>query len=337
MDIAVFSSKSYDEKYLNASAQKYQGMKFRFFEARLGADSASLAKGADAVCAFVNDKVTRNTLEVLRANGVKFLTLRCAGFNNVDLRAAKELGIRIFRVPAYSPHAAAEHTLALALTLNRKIHRSYNRVREGNFSLQGLLGFDMNQKTVGIMGGGKIGLIAAGLFQAFSCEVIVHEKFPSEDLRKSGVELVDLEDFWKRADILSLHVPLTKETKHIVDDSSIKKMKDGVMLINTSRGALLDTPAVIRGLKSKKIGYLGIDVYEEEEHLFFDDHSEDIITDDDFSRLLTFPNVLVTGHQAFFTETALQNIADRTTQTLAQVGNMLPESDLKQVEVLYSS
>ncbi|MBC2607965.1 2-hydroxyacid dehydrogenase [Pelagicoccus albus] len=314
MKIAFFSSKRYDEKYFKAANQSQHELVF--FETKLAERSVSLAEGATAVCVFVNDHVDRPTLEGLARLGVKYVALRCAGFNNVDLEAAENLGLKVVRVPAYSPHAVAEHTLALLLTLNRRIHRSYNRVREGNFALDGLVGFDLHGLTVGIIGTGKIGSIVASLFQGFGCQVICHDKFENESLILAGASYVDLETIFSQSDVISLHCPLMESTHHLIDAASISKMKKGVTIVNTSRGGLIDTAAVIGGLKNGHIGNLAIDVYEEEDSMFFEDQSALVMQDDVFARLLTFPNVLVTGHQAFFTDTALTQIASVTLQNL---------------------
>ncbi len=315
MKVAFFSSKRYDEQYFKEVNQGKHELVF--FETKLAPRSIPLAKGAEAVCVFVNDKVDRATLEGLRKLGVKHVALRCAGFNNVDLPAAEELGIKVVRVPAYSPHAVAEHTIALLMTLNRRIHRSYNRVREGNFALEGLVGFDLHGLTVGIIGTGKIGSIVANLFQAFGCKVICYDKFENESLKASGASYVGLDTLFSQSDVISLHCPLMESTYHLIDDAAIAKMKRGVNIVNTSRGGLIDTAAVIRGLKNGHIGNLAIDVYEEEESMFFEDQSAVVMQDDVFARLLTFPNVLVTGHQAFFTDTALKQIAEVTLDNLS--------------------
>lgn len=308
--IAVFSAKSYDERFLlQASVPAIQ---FICHEVRLNPSTAVLAKGYEIVSAFVNDDLSRETLHTLAEGGTRLIALRCAGYNQVDLMAAHELGISVVNVPAYSPYAVAEHTIAMMLSLSRKIPRAYNRVRDGNFSLDGLLGFDFYQKKVGIVGGGKIGLLVADRMRAFGCEVIVYEPVNSQHCIKQGFQTSDLTTVIETSDIISLHCPLTSDTRYMINHNSIASMKPGVMLINTSRGALMDTRAVLDGLKSKQIGYLGIDVYEQEGSLFFEDHSLDIIQDDLFQRLLTFPNVLVTGHQAYFTQEAVQHIAETT-------------------------
>lgn len=310
MKVTVFSTRPYDQ----ASLDKANGGRhsLAYFEAHLSRESAAMAANAEAVCAFVNDQLDRSTLEVLGQGGTRLVALRCTGFNNVDLDAAAEFGITIARVPAYSPHAVAEHTAALILSLNRHIHRAYSRVREGNFSLDGLLGFDMHGRTVGIVGTGKIGLVLGRIMTGFGCRLLATDPVQNEELKQLGGCYVTLSELLAASDIVSLHCPLMADTRHMIDASAIARMKPGVMLINTSRGAVVDTRAVIAGLKSGKIGHLGLDVYEEEEDIFFDDRSEQLIQDDVFARLLTFPNVLVTGHQAFFTSEALTAIAETT-------------------------
>jgi len=311
MRVAVFSQKPYDREFLQA-ANGVHGHELVFFEVHLSASTAALAKGFTAVCAFVNDCLDAAVLESLAEGGTRLIALRCAGFNNVDLAAADRLGITVARVPAYSPYAVAEHTVGLMLTLNRKIHRAYNRVREGNFALDGLLGFDFQGKTVGIVGTGKIGLCVARILHGFGCRLLAYDPYPNPGCDELDVAFVELPELLRRSDVITLHSPLTRETHHLVDAEAISQMRDGVMLINTSRGGLVDTQAVIDALKSGKIGYLGLDVYEEEADLFFEDLSQQPIQDDVFSRLLVFPNVLITGHQAFFTREALRNIADTT-------------------------
>jgi D-lactate dehydrogenase len=310
MRVAVFSAKAYDRRFLDAAnAGQHE---ITYFGAHLAQSSAVLAAGFDAVCVFVNDCVDRATLTALSALGVKLVALRCTGFNTVDLVAAEELGIAVGRVPAYSPEAVAEHTVALMLSLNRHIHRAYARVREGNFSLDGLLGFDMRRRTVGIVGTGQIGMALARILAGFGCTIVAVDPIENPALIVLGGRYVGLPDLLAEADIISLHCPLTADTRHMIDAAAIGRMKRGVMLINTSRGAVIDTRAVIAGLKTGKIGQLGLDVYEEEAEMFFDDHSGEPIQDDVFARLLTFPNVLITGHQAFFTSNALQAIAETT-------------------------
>lgn len=314
MKVAVFSTKPYDERYLRRANEPH-GHDLTFFEPRLVKDTASLAAGHDAVCAFVNDQVSADVLRTLHEHGIVLVALRSAGFNNVDLEVAEELDITVARVPAYSPHAVAEHALALVLGLNRKLYRAYNRVREGNFSLDGLLGFDLHGKTVGVVGTGKIGGIFARIMFGLGCDVLAYDPYPDDEVGTIA-RYVDLEELYRASDIISLHCPLTPDTDHLVDDDAIAQMKMGVMLINTSRGRLVDTRAVIDGLKSQRIGHLGLDVYEEEQDLFFEDLSDRVISDDVFSRLLTFPNVLITGHQGFFTEEAITNIAETTMQNV---------------------
>lgn len=283
-----------------------------YFDAPLNEQTVNLAHDCNAICAFVNDKITAAVIAGLKENGVQLIALRSTGFNNVDIGAAKALGIPVVRVPAYSPHAVAEHALALILTLNRKTHKAYNRVREGNFSLERLIGFDLFGKTVGVIGTGKIGQIFCSNMLGIGCKVLAFDVIANKDMEAAGVEYLPLADILQQADIVSLHCPLTEQTKHIIDQNSIGMMKQGVMLINTSRGALVDTPAAIEGLKTGRIGYLGLDVYEQEEKLFFNDLSENIIDDDDIMHLLSFPNVLITSHQGFFTQEALAEIAKTT-------------------------
>ena len=311
MRVAVFSTRPYDRQFLTA-ANAGGRHELSFFDARLTAETADLAAGFEAVCVFVNDTVDAAVLERAAAAGVRLVTLRAAGFNNVDLAAARARGVAVARVPAYSPHAVAEHTLALILTLNRKIHRAYNRVREGNFALDGLLGFDLVGKTAGVVGTGQIGILVARILSGFGCQVLATDPQPRDDLRSDGVLYVAPDELFARSDIVSLHCPLTPTTRYLVNEQTIGRMKRGVMIINTSRGAVVDTRAVIAGLKSGAVGSLGIDVYEEEEKLFFADHSSDVLGDDVFARLLTFPNVVVTAHQGFFTTEALQAIAETT-------------------------
>jgi D-lactate dehydrogenase len=312
MQVAVFSAKPYDVHFLRERNATH-AHDLRFYDARLEADTAPLAHGYQGVCAFVNDRLDRETLTALAAGGTRILAMRCAGFNNVDLKAAADLGIVVARVPAYSPHAVAEHTVAMMLTLNRQIHRAWNRVRENNFALDGLLGFDVHGCTAGVIGTGSIGrIVARTLRLGFGCEVLAFDVRRDEELQAIGVHYAQVSEIAARSDIITLHCPLTPQTRHIINAGLIEAMKPGVMLINTSRGALMDTEAVIIALKSGRIGYLALDVYEQEADLFFEDLSNEIIQDDVFQRLLTFPNVLVTGHQAFFTRNALANIADTT-------------------------
>jgi D-lactate dehydrogenase len=318
MKIALFSSKSYDTEYFSMAKEEFQH-EIIHFETRLRASTAHLAKGFNAVCVFVNDVVDKATIEILKSHGVKAIALRCAGFNNIDLQAARDVGIRVVRVPAYSPESVAEHALALILTLNRKTHKAYNRVREGNFSLERLTGFNLSGKTVGVIGTGKIGAAFARIMKGLGCHVLAYDLYPNEALAKAGLEYVEPERLLGESDIISLHCPLTPETNYMVNSQSIVMMKPGVMLINTSRGALINTKDVIKALKKGQLGYLGIDVYEQEEKLFFKDRSEEILQDDEIGRLMTFPNVLITAHQAFFTREALVQIAETTLQNLADI------------------
>jgi len=311
MKIALFSAKPYDRRFFDA-ANEAHGHEIAYFEAGLTCETAPLAAGFDAVCPFVNDVVDRRTIDCLADQGVRMLALRSAGFNHVDLDAAAARGIVVARVPAYSPSSVAEHTVGLVLALERKIHRAHARVREGNFALEGLLGHDLRGRTVGVVGTGRIGEAVAGIFAGFGCRLLGYDPFPNPACSRLGMEYVDLDTLFRDSDVITLHTPLTAETHHLVDARALAQMKDGVMLINTSRGALVDTAAVIDALKSGKVGSLGLDVYEEEEGLFFEDLSNRIIQDDVFSRLLTFPNVVVTGHQAFFTVEALEAIAATT-------------------------
>ena len=318
MKIALFSSKSYDSEYFSEANTEYD-FGITHFEGRLRTRTAHLAAGFDAVCVFVNDQVDRECIGILKEHGVKAIALRCAGFNNVDLAAASEAGISVLRVPAYSPEAVAEHALALILTLNRKTHKAFNRVRDGNFSLERLTGFNISGKTVGVIGTGKIGTSFAHIMQGMGCRVLAYDRYPNPDLEKTGLEYVSLEGLLGRSDILSLHCPLTPETAYLINRQTLGMMKPGVMLINTSRGALVNTNDVIEALKSGHVGYLGIDVYEQEEKLFFKDRSEQILQDDQIARLMTFPNVLITAHQAFFTREALVQIALTTLANLQDI------------------
>ncbi len=313
MKIAFFSTKSYDREFFDHYVTTHEII---YFEARLDKQTASLATGCNAVCVFVNDKLSRNTIIELKKTGIQLIALRSAGFNNVDLAAAKENGIPVVRVPAYSPYAVAEHAVALMLTLNRKTHKAYNRVREGNFSLERLTGFDLHGKTVGVIGTGKIGQIFCDIMMGFGCNVLAFDLIAHQPTAAKGVTYLPLVDIFEQADIISLHCPLNEQTRYLINEQTIGMMREGVMLLNTSRGALIDTSAAIDGLKSGRIGYLGLDVYEQEEKLFFKDLSENIIQDDEILRLLSFPNVLITSHQGFFTEEALTQIAQITLENI---------------------
>jgi len=303
--VAFYDTKPYDREYFSKTPG-HDRVDWRFHEFRLDATTAATARGAQAVCVFVNDHIDRTCM-----------ALRCAGFNNVDLKAASELGLRVVRVPAYSPHAVAEHTVALLLTLNRKIHRAHNRVREHNFSLSGLVGFDLCGKTVGIVGTGKIGRIAAQIFRGFDMRVLASDPFPAPDWAKQhGIDYTDLPTLFGASDIVSLHVPLLPDTHHLLNERSLARMKPGAYIVNTSRGKLIDTAALIAALKTGRLGGVALDVYEEEEGIFFEDRSGDVLEDDELSRLLTFPNVLITAHQAFLTREALHEIARVTVSNL---------------------
>ncbi len=317
MKVAVFSSKPYDESHLNTANQSKHELVY--FEAHLNEQTVALTNGFDAVCCFVNDTLTSPVIKKLAENGIRLIALRCAGFNNVDLITAEKSGITVTRVPEYSPFAVAEHAVALAMALNRNLHRAHNRVRENDYSLHGLLGFDMHGKTVGVVGTGKIGLAFINIMLGFGCKVICFDPYPNPAVQQTTATYVPLEELWAKSDIISLHCPLMPSTQHMVNNNSLKLMKTGVMLLNTSRGGLINTQAVIEALKTGKIGYLGLDVYEEEAELFFENNSNEILYDDQFARLLTFKNVMITGHQAFFTEEALSAIAKVTINNIDYV------------------
>jgi len=312
VDIAIYDTRAYDRDAFEAANQRY-GHTLRFVEPRLSHHTTALASGAEVVCPFVNDRVDAATITALHAGGMRLLALRSAGFNHVDLEAAAALGLPVVRVPEYSPYAVAELAMCLVLALNRKIHRAYNRVREANFSLEGLVGFDLHGKTFGIVGTGRIGRVLARIAHGFGCRVLATDAWQDEGLQRDlGVSYVDAPTLYHESDIISLHVPLTGETHHMIDAAAFAKMKPGVMLINTSRGALVDTRALIVALKSRRVGAAGLDVYEEEGPLFFRDLSAQVLQDDVLARLLTFPNVLITSHQGFLTREALASIADTT-------------------------
>ncbi|MEI7583807.1 2-hydroxyacid dehydrogenase [Runella sp.] len=313
MKLAIFNTKSYDRIYFNRFNTSHT---LKFYEAGLSSESVELAAGYEGVCVFVNDQLDAEVIKQLAAKNVKIIALRCAGFNNVDLKAAQAHGIAVVRVPAYSPHAVAEHAVALIMTLNRKTHKAYNRVREGNFSLERLTGFDIFGKTVGVIGTGKIGEAFAKIMKGFGCRVLAYDVQSHPELVALGVEFVPLNDLFAASDIVSLHCPLTPQTNRLINADTLKLMKPNAMLINTSRGGLIDSKAVIDSLKSGHLGYLGIDVYEQEADLFFNDFSESIIQDDVLMRLMSFSNVLITAHQGFFTEEALTQIAQTTFQNL---------------------
>jgi D-lactate dehydrogenase len=320
MKITFFSAKPYDKEFFNKGNSHF-GFKFTFFETHLGPHIVQAVEPTDAICVFVNDKVNQQVIEVLAQKGVKVIALRCAGFNNVDLDAAKAKNVHVCRVPAYSPEAVAEHALAMILTLNRKTHKAYNRVREQNFSLQGLLGFTMKGKTVGVIGTGHIGAEFCKIMQGMGCRVIAYDVNINTELAQKGIEYFPITELLKQSDVVSLHCPLMPQTQHLINAQTLGFMKKGAMLINTSRGGLIDTPAVIESLKEQHLGYLGIDVYEQEEKIFFRDLSENIIADDTLQLLMSFPNVLVTAHQAFFTKEALEQITEVTLNNIQQLLN----------------
>lgn len=326
MKIEFFSAKKYDQTFFD-EANKAHGFEIAYHETHLGPHIVDIIKDATVVCAFVNDKLTRPVIEVLAKKGVKIIALRCAGFNNVDLEAAKEFNVSVCRVPSYSPEAVAEHAVAMLLTINRKTHKAYNRVREQNFSLQGLLGYNLSGKTVGVIGTGKIGKAFIKIMLGFGCKVLAFDLYPDESLSEKGVNYVSLEKLLEESNIVSLHCPLTKENHYLINKDTIALMQNGVTIINTSRGGLLDTSDVIEALKTKKIAALCIDVYEQEETLFFKDLSTEIIDDDEIQRLMSFPNVLLTAHQAFFTKEALEEIAEVTLKSIAKLDDGSMQKD----------
>jgi D-lactate dehydrogenase len=317
MKVAVFSTKGYDQRSIERVNESF-GHDLTFYEARLTIRTASLAAGFDAVCVFVNDNVDAATIKQLAQGGTKVIATRSAGYNQIDLEAAAEAGLPVVRVPAYSPNAVSEFTIGLILTLGRQIHRAYNRVRDNNFELEGLQGFELADKTVAVFGTGKIGATVIKNLSGFGCRILAYDIYRNPEVEKLAEYIDDTAEITRQADIITLHMPLLPDTCHIINAETVKTLKDGVFIVNTSRGALLDTAAVIEGLKSGKIGYLAMDVYEVEDNLFFRDLSNQIITDDMFARLQTFPNVLVTGHQAFLTDKALGNIAETTLANLAE-------------------
>ncbi|OAT26079.1 D-lactate dehydrogenase [Buttiauxella ferragutiae ATCC 51602] len=323
MKLAVYSTKQYDKKYLEQVNTEY-GFELEFYDFLLTEKTAKTALGCDGVCIFVNDDASRPVLEELKKQGVKFIALRCAGFNNVDLDAAKELGLPVVRVPAYSPEAVAEHAVGMMMCLNRRIHRAYQRTRDANFSLEGLTGFTMFGKTAGVIGTGKIGLAALKILKGFGMRLLAFDPYPSAAALELGVEYVDLPTLFAQSDVISLHCPMTPENYHLLNRSSFEQMKNGVMVINTSRGGLIDSQAAIDALKNQKIGALGMDVYENERDLFFEDKSNDVIQDDLFRRLSACHNVLFTGHQAFLTAEALTSISETTLENLRQLENGEP-------------
>ncbi|MCR5297808.1 MAG: 2-hydroxyacid dehydrogenase [Paludibacteraceae bacterium] len=319
MRVAVFSTKSYDKEYLSTVPSNHE---FVFYETQLNEQTVNLVHGFDSVCLFVNDRCNAEIVSHLKTCGVKYIALRCAGFNNVDVEAACRAGIRVVRVPAYSPEAVAEHAVALIMTLNRKTHKAYLRVKENNFSLERLTGFNIHGKTVGVVGTGNIGRAFCRIMKGFGANLIAYDPYQNGEMVKLGVQYVNMDELLKSSDIISLHCPLTKETQHLINWESFALMKNGVMLINTSRGGLVNTQDAILALKRGKLGYLGIDVYEQEEHLFYNDLSENIIADDTITRLMSFPNVIMTSHQGFFTKEALTQIAQTTVMNLDALERM---------------
>lgn len=331
--LAVFDAKPYDIATFDKTNENY-GFELTYHKEHLDKQNVLLASGSDAVCIFVNAKVDSEVIDKLYIYGVKLIALRCAGFNNVDISAASKKGIRVVRVPDYSPHAIAEHTLALMLCLNRKIHRAFLRTRDSNFSLIGFQGFDMYKKTIGVIGTGKIGKIASGLFLGLGMNVLAYDLYPDTKWAESaGIKYASLDELYANSDIITLHCPLTKETEYIISEQSINKMKDGVMIINTGRGKLIHTRHLIEGLLRGKVGYAGLDVYEEEGAYFYEDHSDSIMADDVLARLLSFNNVIVTSHQAFFTQEAMSNIAQTT---MDNIRDFFEGKDLKN-EVVYKA
>ncbi|MEN5015585.1 2-hydroxyacid dehydrogenase [Erwinia sp. Eh17-17] len=315
MKLAVYSTKQYDRKYLTQVNEDY-GFELEFFDFLLNETTAKNAVGCEGVCIFVNDDGSRKVLEELAELGVKYIALRCAGFNNVDLDAARELGLQVVRVPAYSPEAVAEHAVGMMMTLNRRIHRAYQRTRDANFSLEGLIGFNMHGRTAGVIGTGKIGIAALRILKGFGMRLLAFDPYPSPQALELGAEYVDIKTLFRESDVITLHCPLTEDNHHLLDSGAFAQMKDGVMVINTSRGALIDSQAAIDALKQQKIGALGMDVYENERDLFFEDKSNDVIQDDIFRRLSACHNVLFTGHQAFLTAEALTSISQTTLENL---------------------
>ena len=322
--IVFFDAKDYDVQSFEAALPAFREAhpdlpecELKFFDTRLSADTVNLAKGADVVCIFVNDIVDKTMAETLAEMGIRLIALRCAGYNNVDLQAAAEVGIRVVRVPAYSPHAIAEYALALMLAADRHIPRAVTRTRDGNFSLQGLLGFDLYGKTLGVIGTGKIAKVLVRMLSGFGMTILGYDPYPDEEFALvNAMQYVSLDELFQRSDIITLHCPLTPETRYVINAESIAKMKDGVMIVNTGRGQLIDTNALIEGLKSRKVGSAALDVYEEEGNYFYEDTSDAVIVDDTLARLLSFNNVYVTSHQAFFTREALRNIANTTLQNV---------------------
>jgi D-lactate dehydrogenase len=316
VSIAFFDAKPYDRESFDLVNRNEYNYEIRYFENHTNPETARLAERCRVICAFVNDTLSAEVITRLKELGIELIALRCAGYNNVDLRAAYQT-ITVVRVPEYSPHAVAEHAVALILSLNRKIHKAYYRTRDSNFAINGFLGFDMAGKTAGIIGTGKIGKIAAKILRGFDMEVLAYDPYPDKSYAETtGVKYVDLENLYARSDVISLHCPLSRDTHHIINEKSLAGMKDGVMIVNTGRGGVIDTKALINALKSGKVGSAGLDVYEEESQYFFEDFSTQVLSDDVLARLLTFSNVLITSHQGFFTKEALSNIAHTTLQNI---------------------
>lgn len=326
MKIDFFSAKPYDKQFFDRFNKNY-GFDIEYHETHLGPHIVNIIKDAKAICVFVNDKLTEEVIEILSQKGVKIIALRCAGFNNVDLEAAKKFNIAVCRVPTYSPEAVAEHAVAMLLTINRKTHKAYNRVREQNFSLDGLLGYNLSGKTVGVIGTGKIGKAFITIMLGFGCTILAYDIAPDTELLAKGISYVSLEELLQQSTIISLHCPLTKENHYLINNKTLNLMKPGVTIVNTSRGGLINTLDIIEALKTKKVAALCIDVYEQEEKLFFRDLSSNIIEDDTIQRLMSFPNVLITAHQAFFTEEALTEIAQITLDSISKIDkNSMPEN-----------
>jgi D-lactate dehydrogenase len=319
MKVACFSTKAYDRQSFDRLLPE-SGHNFSYFEAKLDIHTLSMAEDHQVICSFVNDPIDAVILEKINQLGIKLIALRCAGYNQVDLKTAAQYDIKIVRVPAYSPEAVAEHAMALILTLARKTHKAYNRVRDNNFSIEGLTGFNIHGKTVGVIGTGAIGRAFCRIIRGFGCTIVAHDLVENDEMKELGVQYLPLDEVISQSHIVSLHCPLTPETHHLINTETIAEMKDGVTLINTSRGALVETKAVIKALKTKKIGNLGIDIYEQEENIFFKNLSEEIMQDEQIARLMTFPNVLITGHQAFLTEEALAQISKITLDNITAFG-----------------
>jgi len=327
LKIIFFSAKPYDKVFFGQLNEKH-GFTIEYHETHLGPHIVNIVENAEAICVFVNDKLTEPVIKILAEKGVKIIALRCAGFNNVDLKAAEKYGIAVCRVPAYSPEAVAEHAVAMLQTINRKTHKAYNRVREQNFALNGLLGYNLHGKTVGIIGTGKIGKAFANIMLGFGCNVLAYDLYPDHSLIDKGITYVKLEEVLTSSDIISLHCPLTEENHYLLNNETLALVKPGVVIINTSRGGLINTADIIQGLKTKQVGALCIDVYEQEEKLFFRDLSSNIIDDDNIQRLMSFPNVLITAHQAFFTEEALTEIAQVTLDSITRLHTaVMPKDD----------